>query len=92
MKFNSIDTWYLAARDWTGIDVLCPMAGATDKVTQALLGEHEIDGVVYEVVAVETPSTARLTKRSVIALMVEGKEPMLKWLGAVDANNQIKLF
>lgn len=92
MKFTSLDVWYLASRDWTGIDVLCPTAGATDEVTKTLLGEHEIDGVVYEVVAVETPSTAHLFTGSLVALMVEGKEPMLKWLRAVENNNQLKLF
>jgi hypothetical protein len=73
MKFNSIDTWYFEYRDWTGFVVQRPVSGMGDEITKSLLGEHEIDGEAYNVVAVENQSETRFSERSHISLMVRGK-------------------
>lgn len=72
MKFTSLEHWYLKSRDWTGFIVRCPVAGLRDDVTKALIGTHEIDGEPYEVIAVESPCTMRLSENTEISLMVRG--------------------
>lgn len=74
MKFQSIETWYLRSRDLTGFVVRCPLFGRRDEVTALLTGDHEIDGVMRTVVAVESPCLMALDRDGVlVSLMIRGK-------------------